>query len=202
MMTPCMRSRCGLRAARPTAGFNSSRPTRPRTQHGGSAANRCVSSVPMMIRHRGSTTSTGAPPTSMASPSTATTYRGLRHRPDSPAGDQQRTYARGRRRRGGPQRPAASLPLCAARGLRSTSEAPGYTPAASPRLRRRPFTVAPLTRTLQTRARSSPPVMRSGCAPRTSPYLLGWSWRTIKRRNNTGFSRIPSRLAHRARSIR
>jgi len=28
------------------------------------------------------------------------------------------------------------------------------------------------------------------------------SWRHVKRRNNTGFSRIPSRLAHRARPIR
>ena len=28
------------------------------------------------------------------------------------------------------------------------------------------------------------------------------SWRHLKRRNNTGFFRIPSRLAHRARPIR
>jgi hypothetical protein len=51
-------------------------------------------------------------------------------------------------------------------------------------------------------ARSSPPVMKGGCAPHTSPHPPGWSWRLLKRRNNTGFSRIPSRLAHRARPIR
>ena len=51
-------------------------------------------------------------------------------------------------------------------------------------------------------ARSSPPVMKGGCAPRTSPYPPGWSWRHVKRRNAAGSSRIPSRLAHRARPIR
>jgi hypothetical protein len=45
-------------------------------------------------------------------------------------------------------------------------------------------------------------VMRGGYAPRTSPYPPGLSWRCFKRRNDTGFSRIPSRLAHRARPIR
>ena len=44
--------------------------------------------------------------------------------------------------------------------------------------------------------------MRGGYAPRTSPYPPGLSWRDVKRRNDTGFSRIPSRLAHRARPIR
>jgi len=46
------------------------------------------------------------------------------------------------------------------------------------------------------------PATNSGCAPRTSPHPPDWSWRHIKRRNNTGSSRIPSRLAHRARPIR
>ena len=41
-----------------------------------------------------------------------------------------------------------------------------------------------------------------GCAPLTSPNPPGWSWPTLKRRNNTGSSRIPSHLAHRARPIR
>ena len=44
--------------------------------------------------------------------------------------------------------------------------------------------------------------MRGGCAPLTSPYPPGLSWRHLKRRNDTGSSRIPSRLAHRARPIR
>jgi hypothetical protein len=43
---------------------------------------------------------------------------------------------------------------------------------------------------------------RSGCAPPTSPYPPGSSWRCLKRRNSTGSSRIPSRLAHQARPIR
>jgi hypothetical protein len=40
------------------------------------------------------------------------------------------------------------------------------------------------------------------CAPRSSPYPPGLSWRTLKRRNAAGFSRIPSRFAHRAQPIR
>src|SRR5260370_37422989 len=44
--------------------------------------------------------------------------------------------------------------------------------------------------------------MRGGYAPLTSPYPPDLSWRALKRRNDTGFSRIPSRLAHRARPIR
>jgi hypothetical protein len=51
-------------------------------------------------------------------------------------------------------------------------------------------------------ARSSPPIMRSGCAPPSSPYPPDLSWRSFKRRNAAGFSRIPSRLAHRARPVR
>jgi hypothetical protein len=49
---------------------------------------------------------------------------------------------------------------------------------------------------------SSPPVMKGECAPPTSPHPPGWSWRLLKRRNATGSSRIPSRLAHHARHIR
>ena len=41
-----------------------------------------------------------------------------------------------------------------------------------------------------------------GYAPHPSPHLPDSSWCRMKRRNNTGFSRIPSRLAHRARPIR
>jgi hypothetical protein len=44
--------------------------------------------------------------------------------------------------------------------------------------------------------------MKSGCAPQTSPDPPGESWRHVKRRNAAGSSRIPSRLAHRARPIR
>src|SRR5664280_293801 len=45
--------------------------------------------------------------------------------------------------------------------------------------------------------------MKDEYAPRTSPYPPGLSWPKIKRRNNvTDFSRRPSRLAHRARSLR
>ena len=51
-------------------------------------------------------------------------------------------------------------------------------------------------------ARSSPPVMRGGYAPPSSPYPPDLSWRSFKRRNAAGSSRIPSRLAHRARPIR
>ena len=41
----------------------------------------------------------------------------------------------------------------------------------------------------------------AGHAPRTSPHPPGLSWRCFKRRNDTGFPCIPSRLAHRARPI-
>ena len=41
-----------------------------------------------------------------------------------------------------------------------------------------------------------------GYAPHPSPHLPDSSWCRMKRRNSTGFSRIPSRLAHRARPIR
>src|SRR5664279_2573012 len=85
--------------------------------------------------------------------------------------------------------------------VRSTSEAPGSTPAASPWLRRRPSPWPPHP-SEQYRARSSPPRTAGGCAPRTSPYPPGWSWRCFKRRKDTGSLRIPSRLAHRARPFR
>jgi hypothetical protein len=42
-----------------------------------------------------------------------------------------------------------------------------------------------------------------GCAPQNPAQIHRVSsWRLFKRRNNTGFSRIPSHLAHRARPIR
>ena len=47
-----------------------------------------------------------------------------------------------------------------------------------------------------------PALVGDGYAPRTSPYPPDLSWRCFKRRNDTGSSRIPSRLAHRARPIR
>ena len=80
-------------------------------------------------------------------------------------------------------------------------EVPGFTPAASPRLRRR-HSPWPPTPGCVDPDRSSPPVMRGGYAPRTSPYPPGLSWRCFKRRNDTGFPCIPSRLAHRARPVR
>ena len=42
----------------------------------------------------------------------------------------------------------------------------------------------------------------TGYAPPPSPHPPGLSWFCMKRRNSTGSSRIPSRLAHRARPIR
>ena len=42
----------------------------------------------------------------------------------------------------------------------------------------------------------------TGCAPHPSPHPPGSSWFCMKRRNSTGSSRIPSRLAHRARPVR
>jgi hypothetical protein len=47
-----------------------------------------------------------------------------------------------------------------------------------------------------------PPVMRDGDAPLPSPYPPDLSWFHFKRRNVTGSSRIPSRLAHHARPVR
>jgi hypothetical protein len=84
---------------------------------------------------------------------------------------------------------------------RLTGEAPGCTPAASPRLRRRPSPWPP-SPGIKDPTRSSPPTSAGRYAPQTSPDPPGSSWRDFKRRNNTGFSRIPSRLAHRARPIR
>src|SRR5215472_2071871 len=44
--------------------------------------------------------------------------------------------------------------------------------------------------------------MRDGHAPQPSPYPPDLSWFHLKRRNDTGSSRMPSRPAHRARPIR
>jgi hypothetical protein len=46
------------------------------------------------------------------------------------------------------------------------------------------------------------PYEKGRYAPPSSPYPPGLSWRDVKRRNATGSSRIPSRLAHHARPIR
>lgn len=83
---------------------------------------------------------------------------------------------------------------------RSTSEAPGYTTAASPRLRRSrsPWPPGPGARCP---TRNSPP-MQGRVRTGEQPVSIGLSWRPVKGRNNTGSSRIPSGLAHRARPIR
>ena len=95
--------------------------------------------------------------------------------------------------------------------VRSTGEAPGSTPAASPRLRRRlsPWPLGP-NHAYPAREFPTLPEPNNRQRPQTtvgahrSPARIHrvWSWPTLKRRNNTGSSRIPSRLAHRARSIR
>src|SRR5947207_9396175 len=48
----------------------------------------------------------------------------------------------------------------------------------------------------------SQPLPAAGCAPPTSPHPPGSSWSNLKRRNNTGSSRAPSRRAHHAPAIR
>src|SRR5215472_224643 len=65
-----------------------------------------------------------------------------------------------------------------------------------------PFTVASHPRPPKPGPEFPAPQWGGGCAPRTSPYPPDLSWRQFKRRNDTGSSRIPSRLAHRARPIR
>jgi len=57
--------------------------------------------------------------------------------------------------------------------VRSTGEAPGSTPAASPRLRRR-LSPWPPDPGFEDPARSSPPVTTGGYAPRTSPDPPGF----------------------------
>src|SRR6266568_7147155 len=84
---------------------------------------------------------------------------------------------------------------------RSTGEASGSTPAASPRLRRSPSPWPPDPES-GVPAESSPSLEPDGCAPPTSPHPPDWSWFHLKRRNEADFLRIPSRLAHRARPIR
>ena len=58
--------------------------------------------------------------------------------------------------------------------IRSADEAPGFTPAASPRLRRSP-SPWPSSSGFEDPARSSPPPEDGRCAPRPSPYPPGLS---------------------------
>ena len=51
-------------------------------------------------------------------------------------------------------------------------------------------------------AGSSPPAKADRCAPQPSPHPPDWSWWHLQEASDTGSSRIPSRLAHRARPIR
>jgi hypothetical protein len=92
--------------------------------------------------------------------------------------------------------------------VRSTGEAPGFAPAASSWLRRRP-SPRPAGPSTSDRPDSSPPApaarlqpQTSRYAPLSSPHPPGSSWPTMKRRDNTGSLRIPSRLAHQTRPIR
>jgi hypothetical protein len=86
---------------------------------------------------------------------------------------------------------------------RSAGPAPGSAPAASPRLPPQAFTVTSHPRLLRP-GQEFPPARHEGrgCAPQPSPYPPDLSWRDVKRRNTTGFSRMPSRFAHRARPVR
>jgi hypothetical protein len=86
--------------------------------------------------------------------------------------------------------------------VRSTDEVPGFAPTASPRLRRRPSPWPPGP-DFQDPTRSSPHAIGSVETHREPAQIHRVSSRRdFKRRNNTGFSRIPFRLAHRARPIR
>jgi len=92
--------------------------------------------------------------------------------------------------------------------VRSTGEAPGFAPAVSSWLRRRP-SPRPARPDTYHRPDSSPPPRppgwwppRGGYAPHTSPDPPGSSWSTMKRLHDTGSLRTPSRLAHQARPVR
>jgi hypothetical protein len=85
---------------------------------------------------------------------------------------------------------------------RSMREAPTFTPTASPRLRRRHSPWPPH------RGNSPgfgvdlhPPRAVTGHALQTGPYPPGWSRHAAYGVSNTGFSRTPSRLASRARTV-
>jgi hypothetical protein len=82
---------------------------------------------------------------------------------------------------------------------RSTREMPSFVPAASPRLRRRPSPWPPHRRNSPASELTAHPSQRSRTAPRPRSTRL----EPVRRlRNvNTGFSRTPSRLACRTRTV-
>jgi hypothetical protein len=85
--------------------------------------------------------------------------------------------------------------------VRSTGEASGYTPAASPRLRRRQFTVASQSKLRRPDLEFPAPQFRRVRAA-NQPTSTGLELADRQEASDTGFLRIPSRLAHRARLIR
>src|ERR1700712_1819346 len=82
---------------------------------------------------------------------------------------------------------------------RSTREMPSFVPAASPRLRRRPSPWPPHRRNFPASELTAHPSQRSRTAPRPTSTRL----EPVRRLRNvdTGFSRTPSRLACRTRTV-
>jgi hypothetical protein len=85
--------------------------------------------------------------------------------------------------------------------VRSTREASSCTPAASPWLRRRPSPWPP-DRTRLHRPEVPPHTTVCGVRAAHQPTSTGLELARSQEASDTGFSRIPSRLAHRARPIR
>ena len=82
---------------------------------------------------------------------------------------------------------------------RSTREMPSFVPAASPRLRRRPSPWPPHRRNSPASELTAHPSQRSHTAP---PPISTRLERVRRLRNvDTGFSRTPSRLACRTRTV-
>jgi hypothetical protein len=82
--------------------------------------------------------------------------------------------------------------------IRSTSEPPSSTPAASPRLRRRPSTWPPHRR-IDPASESPPPIAVACTAP--GPYPPDWSRHNDYGASDTDSSRTASRLACRTRTV-
>src|SRR3977135_4274360 len=82
---------------------------------------------------------------------------------------------------------------------RSTREMPSFVPAASPRLRRRPSPWPPHRRNFPASELTAHPSQRS----RTAPRPISTRLEPVRRLRNvdTGFSRTPSRLACRPRTV-
>ena len=82
---------------------------------------------------------------------------------------------------------------------RSTREMPSFVPAASPRLRRRPSPWPPHRRNFPASELTAHPSQRS----RTAPRPISTRLEPVRRLRNvdTGFSRTPSRLACRTRTV-